>query len=295
MSNPQVKLSELIEELPLRFKAAQVVEGMMIGIHHSPFHGFSSEFAQHRAYQPGDDLRYFDWKVWARNEKKFVRQFNEETNLLSTIVLDCSESMAFPESGQSKWNYASVLSASLIHLLLKQRDAVGLILSNHEIEKHINPKTYSWYESHLFSAIENTTPHNKTNLSDALKRAASVHTRRGLIIIVSDFMLPIETIDNEIKFLRSQNHDVMCIQVLDRSEIFLPDYNDIKIRDMETMTEIQTNLKQLQTQYLTEYENWIAGLTRFFRNNQIGYFRTFTNEPFSVSLREILQIRNRIH
>lgn len=295
MSNSQIKLSELIEELPLRFKAAQVVEGMMIGIHHSPFHGFSSEFAQHRAYQPGDDLRYFDWKVWARNEKKFVRQFNEETNLLSTIVLDCSESMAFPESGQTKWNYASVLSGSLIHLLLKQRDAVGLILSNNEIETQINPKTYSWYESHLFSAIENTVPHNKTNLSDALKRAASVHTRRGLIIIVSDFMLPIKAIDSEIKFLRSQNHDVMCIQVLDHSEIFLPEYNDIKIRDMETMTEIQTNLKQLQTQYLTEYEKWIAELTRFFRNNQIGYYRTFTNEPFSVSLREILQFRNRIH
>lgn len=293
MSEKQFKLAELIEEIPLKLKAAQVVEGMMTGIHHSPFHGFSSEFSQHRTYQSGDDLRYFDWKIWARTEKKFVRQFNEETNLLSTVLLDCSASMNFPDKQNSKWQYASVLSASLIHILLKQRDSVGLILSNNQITDHIIPKSFSWYESHLYHAIESCQPTGETNLSDALKKAASVHTRRGLIIIVSDFMFPIESIEPELKLLRSQQHDLLCVQVLDPSEKNLSDLGDIKIIDSEENLTIQTNFKQIKSQYQIAYNDWIADLSRFFRNNQIQFIRAMTNEPFSIVLREILQIRNR--
>ena len=244
----------------------------MIGIHHSPFHGFSSEFAQHRPYQPGDDLRYFDWKIWAKNERRYVKQFNEETNLLSTIILDCSRSMDFPKNSKTKWEYASVLAASLIHILLKQRDGVGLIIANEEITAQLNPKSYTWYESNLFEVIENSVPASETRLQGALKKAAQIHQKRGLLIVVSDFMQPLEDLTQEFKLLKSQHHDIMAIQILSDVESDLEDRNEVLIRDLETGLKMETNFSQIREAYKNEFQNWQGELKLFFRNNQIDFF-----------------------
>lgn len=294
MISPQFKLADLFEETSLKFKAAKVVEGMMIGIHHSPFHGFSSEFAQHRPYQPGDDLRYFDWKVWAKNERKYVKQFNEETNLLSTIILDCSKSMNFPKNRQTKWEYASILSASLIHTLLKQRDGVGLILASDDVKVQLNPKTYSWYESTLFETIEKAVPDQETKLQLALKKAAQVHQRRGLLIIISDFMQPLEDLKQDLKFLRSQHHDLIAVQILDPMEIDLDEHNEVLVKDLETNQKIETNFTQIKSAYQTAFINWQTELKQFFRDNQIDFFSAKTTDAFSPFLRQILQVRNRV-
>lgn len=287
----QPRLADLIPQLPLKLKAAKVVEGYITGIHSSPFRGFSAEFEQYRTYQHGDDLRYFDWKVWAKNEKKVIRQYSEETNLRCSLVLDCSSSMGFPDQFPTKWEFARVLAASLIHLLIRQRDAAGLIAVSDEVAVHRFPRGVSWYESDLFNQLEKLSPQSKTNLNKGLELAASVHSRRGLVIVLSDFMQEKEDWMSGFKLLSSQKNDIIALQILHERELTLEPVSDILLEDSETGERIETNFQQIRESYSKSIENWHTDLTTFFRNNNIQFLSVKTSESFAVVLKELLQHR----
>lgn len=287
----QPRLTDLIPQLPLKLKAAKVVEGYITGIHSSPFRGFSAEFEQYRTYQHGDDLRYFDWKVWAKNEKKVIRQYSEETNLRCSIVLDCSSSMGFPEEHPSKWEFARVLAASLIHLLIRQRDAAGLIAVSDEVVLHRVPRGVSWYESDLFNQLEKLSPNSKTKLNTGLELAASIHSRRGLVIVISDFMQDMDEWMSGFRLLSSQKNDIIALQILHDRELSLEAVTDVLLEDSETGDRIETNFQQIRQSYSTAVTKWQSDLTTFFRNNGIQFLSAKTSEPFAVVLKEVLQNR----
>jgi len=287
----QPRLTDLIPQLPLKLKAAKVVEGYITGIHSSPFRGFSAEFEQYRTYQQGDDLRYFDWKVWAKNEKKVIRQYSEETNLRCSIVLDCSSSMGFPEEHPSKWEFARVLAASLINLLIRQRDAAGLIAVSDEVVLHRVPRGVSWYESDLFNQLEKLSPNSKTKLNTGLELAASIHSRRGLVIVISDFMQDMDEWMSGFRLLSSQKNDIIALQILHDRELSLEAVTDVLLEDSETGDRLETNFQQIRQSYSTAVTKWQSDLTTFFRNNGIQFLSAKTSEPFAVVLKEVLQNR----
>ncbi|MCA0446782.1 MAG: DUF58 domain-containing protein [Bacteroidetes bacterium] len=287
----QPRLTDLIPQLPLKLKAAKVVEGYITGIHSSPFRGFSAEFEQYRTYQHGDDLRYFDWKVWAKNEKKVIRQYSEETNLRCSIVLDCSSSMGFPEEHPSKWEFARVLAASLIHLLIRQRDAAGLIAVSDEVVLHRVPRGVSWYESDLFNQLEKLSQNSKTKLNTGLELAASIHSRRGLVIVISDFMQDMDEWMSGFRLLSSQKNDIIALQILHDRELSLKAVTDVLLEDSETGDRLETNFQQIRQSYSTAVTKWQSDLTTFFRNNGIQFLSAKTSEPFAVVLKEVLQNR----
>lgn len=287
----QPKLADLIPQLPLKIKAAKVVEGYITGIHSSPFRGFSAEFEQYRTYQHGDDLRYFDWKVWAKNEKKYIRQYSEETNLRCTVVVDCSASMGFPDDYPTKWDFTKVLAASLIHLLIRQRDAVGLIAVSDEITVHRVPRGVSWYENDLFDQLEKIEPKAATQLNLGLEMAASIHSRRGLIIVISDFMQDLNQLIPEFRLLSSQKNDIIALQILHDHELNLEPVTDVLLEDSETGERIETNFQQIRQSYQNAVTAWQTDLTTFFRNNGIQFLSARTSEPFAYVLKELLQHR----
>lgn len=280
-------------ESPLALKAALVVEGVITGKHASPFRGFSAEFDQHRAYQHGDDLKYFDWKVYARNEKQFIRQYSDETNLYATLIVDASSSMIFPEFAPKKWEISQILAASFIHLFIKQRDAVGLVISTDHVQEKIQPKGVSWMESHLFSVLEHIVPNGKTNLVPAIESVATSSIRRGMVVVISDFMQPIDDLLPAFRLLASGKHQILAIQILHEQEKKLASVGDILIKDAETNLQMATNFIQIQSDYHQAFIQWQFQLKRSLENLGISFFSCSTQESLPIIFREIIQKSSR--
>ncbi len=203
----------------MEIKARLVVEGFIAGLHKSPYHGFSVEFAEHRQYMPGDPLKNVDWKVYAKTDRFFIKEFEEETNLKAYILLDTSGSMGYSSNGVNKLEYSSYLSAALSYLMLKQRDAVGLVVFDQSIRKYIPPK--SALKSHLHVLLEELDkiePSFTTNINTALHLMAERIKRRGLIILISDLFDDPNEVINGLKHFRHKKHEVIVFHVLDPKE-----------------------------------------------------------------------------
>src|SRR5437016_790001 len=170
----------------LQVRARQVVEGVISGLHKSPYHGFSVEFAQHREYTPGDEIRYVDWKVFGRSDRYYIKEFEEETNLKAYLLLDASDSMSYRSGPLSKLEYGSIMAAALASLLLQQRDAVGLALFNDVIDRYLPPRGVPSHFQQILNELESVRTAPKTNLGTTFHELAERITRRGLIIIISD-------------------------------------------------------------------------------------------------------------
>jgi len=182
-------VSQVVAKLAnIELIAKLVVEGFITGLHHSPYHGFSVEFAEHRAYRPGDEIKYLDWKVLARTEKYFVKQFEEETNTRAMIILDASASMKFASNGNiSKYDYGAYLAASLALLMIQQRDAVGMVLYDTKIRKFHSPNSRPSFIREILKTLETNKPENQTGTADCLSEIAERVKKRSLIIVISDF------------------------------------------------------------------------------------------------------------
>ena len=170
----------------LQLKAKFIVEGFMTGLHKSPFHGFSVEFSEHRSYTPGDETKNIDWKLWSKTDKYYIKRFEEETNLLSHIFLDSSQSMSFSSDKITKFEYAKMLVAALSYLIINQRDSLGLYVFDSKIRQTIAPKSTKNHLNTILSIIDNMKLGNKTNISEIIHRGAEKINKRGLIILVSD-------------------------------------------------------------------------------------------------------------
>ncbi len=286
-------LPEVISKLQsIELKARLVVEGFITGLHKSPYHGFSVEFAEYRQYRPGDEIRHIDWKVYGRTNRYYIKEFVEETNLRSVIALDSSASMAFASKGRiSKYEYGSYLAASLAYLLIRQRDSIGLALYDTKLKHFYPPKSKQSYLHEILKAIDNNKPAEATGTSASLDKVAERIKRRGLVIIISDFFDEPDSVMNALKHFRHQNHEVLAFHILDPREIDFKFGSSSTFRDLETGEEIITQPYQIQKQYSKVVADFIADLKSDSRNHRIDYHLIDTSQPYDKALRQYLAKR----
>ena len=280
----------------LELKARLVVEGFMVGLHKSPYHGFSVEFTEHRPYMQGDNLKDVDWKVYGKTERYFIKQYEEETNLKSYILLDTSKSMDYT-SGENitKLNYSVILVAALSYLMIKQQDAVGLSLYSEQIDKYFPPKATRAYLLEILKNLSTVKASSKTNTAASLNSIAEKIKRRGLVVIVSDFFDDINSILSALKHFRYKNNEVIVFQVLDPLERSFAFGRDAVFKDLETGAEMTTQPYQIQKAYKDAMNNFINKIKTECRNSNIEYNLIETSTPFDKALFNYIQKRSRLY
>jgi len=278
----------------LEIKARLVVEGFIAGLHRSPYHGFSVEFAEHRQYMPGDPIRNIDWKVYSRTDRFFVKEFEEETNLKAYLLLDISGSMGYHSNGISKLEYSSYLCAALSYLMLQQRDSVGLVVFDRKIQQYIPPKSAATHLHVLLSQLDKIQASQTTNVSSALHEMAERIKRRGLIILISDLFDYPEKIMSGLKHFRHRKHEVIVFHILDPRERDFSFPQEAIFKDIETQEEILTSPWQIQKDYQAKLQEWIEKYRLELRESLIDYVLLDTSIPFDEALFAYLSKRQRL-
>ncbi|MFC2134952.1 DUF58 domain-containing protein [Bacteroidota bacterium] len=280
----------------IELKAKFVVEGFMVGLHKSPYHGFSVEFSEHRAYNQGDPIRNIDWKVYGKSERYFIKQYEEETNLICNVILDVSKSMDYKHKGEiSKLEYGSILAASLIYLLLQQQDSVGLSLYSDKIESYLPPKSSRVYLRKLLKVLASVKPSNKTQTAQCLHTVAEKIKKRGMVIIISDFFDEPDAVISAIKHFHFQKNEVIVFQILDPVEKNFNFGRDAIFVDKETGEEMTTHPYQIQKAYqkaMTEFTEKIKGECLSFG---VEYNLLDTTTPFDKALFSYFKKRSRLN
>lgn len=275
--------------------AKLVVEGFLTGLHRSPYHGFSVEFAEYRPYREGDETKNIDWKVFGRTEKYYVKQFEEETNLRAMIALDMSGSMGYSSKDHiSKFEYAAYLSAALSMLLIKQRDAVGLTLYDTEIKKFMAPNSKPSFISEILKNLADTKPADKTETAQSLDKLAEMIKRRGLVIILSDFFDDINKVLKALKHFRHKNNEVIVFQILDPREIDFKFGFGANFKDIESGEELITQPYQIQKAYKNAVIDFTGKIKQECINHNIDYNLISTDQSFDKALRAYLAKRSKM-
>ncbi|MCG8467366.1 MAG: DUF58 domain-containing protein [Gemmatimonadetes bacterium] len=281
----------------LELVARGVVEGFLIGLHESPRRGFSAEFAENRSYNRGDDLRYLDWKVYARTDRLFVKQFEEETNLRAYLLLDVSQSMGWvsaPDRFPTKLEYARLLAASLSLLLTQQGDATGLIAFDDAIRGHIRPRSTRRHWRRLLAELTGLEPSGKTDAGSAIKDLSGRLQRRGMVVLISDLLVEPETTRTALRYLRHRGHEVILFHILDPGELELPAAGEAIFFDPETGEELGANSAALRKQYREAVQGAIAGWRRDALRAGADYALLTTDTPLGLALRQFLRKRARL-
>jgi uncharacterized protein (DUF58 family) len=274
--------------------ARQVVEGFLAGRHRSPYHGFSVEYLDHRPYSPGDEIRSLDWKLLARTDKYFVKLFEEETNLRATILLDCSRSMTFQSGRLSKLEYGSYLAAALAYLMLKQNDAVGLVLFDHDIRAALMPRARPTQFRRILDLLESPPTGNDTDIGSLLHRLADRARQRGLIILISDLIDDVERLAGGLYHFHHAGHEVIVMQVLDSAEKTLPADRLTRFKDMESNARLVANPKALRSRYSERLQLFLDQVQSACLERRISYHRAETTTPYSLFLAAYLDQRARL-
>ncbi len=278
----------------LQVIARKIVEGFLRGMHPSAARGSSIEYAEHRPYSPGDDLKHLDWRSYARTDRFYLKQFEDETNLRCTLVLDTSASMDFASGGITKLRYASCLAAAMAYLMLGQHDAVGLALAGDSLENFIPPRATAENLAGIFSAMEEIKPGGKTDLAKALKHLAERIEPRSLVILVSDLLDDERSILKGISQLRHRGSEVIVLQVLDPAERELPFNSWMVLRDIEDPTvEVRLDARQMAELYRENFAEHQAAIRRGCSAAEVDYLCLETSEPFANTLGRFLHLRSR--
>tara|TARA_B110000196_G_C21122406_1_gene653922 strand:- start:788 stop:1675 length:888 start_codon:yes stop_codon:yes gene_type:complete len=278
----------------LYLKAKMIVEGYMSGLHKSPYHGFSIEFSEHRAYGVGDEVKNIDWKLWSKTDKYYIKRFEEETNLLAHIFLDSSKSMNFSSINISKFEYSKMIVATLSYLMMQQKDAVGLVVFDSEIKSTIPPKNNKAHLNTILSIIENTEIGNDTNISKILHVGAEKIKKKGLVILVSDLLDDPNKVINSLKHFKYNNNEVLVFHVLDPKERNL-DYNERTIfEDLETNKIIETEPWQINQSYKKEMDDLIKYYKTECSINKIDYNLLITDQNLEWGLSQFLNKRKKL-
>ena len=268
-----------------------VVEGFLSGLHRSPRRGFSVEFAEHRMYQPGDELRYVDWKILGRNDRLYVKQFEEETNLRAMVVCDASRSMAWsgdPETRLSKLGYAQRLIAALSLVLLRQRDATGLIVFDDDVRTILPPRARLSHWRQLLGILGALEAGQGTAAEPALRRVVNQLRRRGLVVFVSDLLLDRDLALKALRFLRHRGHQVLVLHVMDPAEVALGGPAEARFEDPETRAAVVLRPRDWAGAYRDTVRTVIREWRLACHRHGIGYHRVTTDTPYGIVLREAL-------
>src|SRR6266481_1735780 len=285
--SPQALMS--IRNLELR--ARVVVEGFWNGIHRSPYHGFSVEFTEYRQYTPNDDPRYVDWRVFARSDRYFIKKFEDETNLRCHLVVDNSRSMSFGSKGYTKGEYAGTLAATLAYFLYLQGDAVGALTFDEEIREYLAARHRTGHLRHLMLALEKPAAGRSTDLAAPLKRVAGLVRKRGLIVLLSDFLTPIEHLEPELIALAASGHELMVFHVVDPAELTFDFGAAAMFQDVESGKTLFIDPSVARKEYLKRLEAHCAALRGVCQKLGIAYNRPATDRPLELVLFDFLRER----
>ena len=277
----------------IQLRARCLVEGFLHGLHRSPYVGFSVEFSSHREYVPGDDPRHVNWKVFARQRRLYVKEYDAETNMNLYLLLDVSGSMECANTGRSKLEYAAALAAALAHLALAQRDAVGLTLFADSVVTHVAPRSRPQQLDDILLAIVSNRARPVSDVPRALHQAAELATRRGMVVILSDLFDDVSSIAGGLEHLRFKNHEVLIFHILDRWERDLPLEGNIRFHDMETGEQLVTQAEDIQEAYRKAVTQWRNDLDAECRGRAIDRLEITTDEPLDRALLDYLVRRSK--
>ncbi|MBN1394447.1 MAG: DUF58 domain-containing protein [Pirellulales bacterium] len=292
--SPRLLDAEMLARLrrfPLR--ARRVVEGCVSGRHRSPFHGFSVEFAEHRDYSPGDDLRYLDWKAYGRSDKYFLKRFEEETNLVCHLLLDVSGSMDYRSESapMSKLDYARRAAASLAYLVLHRQDGVGMVTFDDEIRALVRPAGNPSHLNDILEVMNDLPQRRKTSLGPIFHDLAERLGRRGIVIILSDFFDDVDSIVAGLKHFRHRRQEVVLLQVLDPAEIDFPFDDPTLFRGLEEAEDISADPASIRAAYRAELNRYLRRLQAACRAAEIDYARLRTDRSLEAALAGYLASR----
>ena len=277
----------------LYLKAQTIVEGYMAGLHKSPYHGFSIEFSEHRAYETGDEVKNIDWKLWSKTDKYYIKRFEEETNLSAHIFLDSSKSMQFSSLDITKFEYSKMITAALIYLMIKQKDAVGLAVFDSKIKITIPPKSNKAHLNTLLTMVDHIKIGEDTNISKILHLGAEQIKKKGLIILISDLLDDPQKVLNSLKHFKYNNNEVLVFHVLDKKEIDL-DYDKRTIfEDLETNQTIEAEPWQINQNYQKQMEELIAYYKTECAINKIDYNQLTTDQSLEYVISNFLNKRKK--
>lgn len=275
----------------LKLRTRAVVEGVLSGLHKSPNQGQSVEFAEHKEYAPGDELRHLDWKAYGKLDKFYVKRFEHETNLRALMVVDSSGSMGFGTSGLSKFDVARVMAATLVHLLVRQQDAAGvaLIAQNRFVE--VPPRAAASHLAAVLAALETATPSGQTDLLQTAHTLAEKLPRRSLVCIFSDFFDEHQDALKRVLALRAQRHDVAIFHLVDKAELEFPFEDPTLFLSMEDERRIEVNPREIKQSYLEEFGKFLEATRDACRAADCDYQRVRTDEPIDQVLLRFLARR----
>ncbi|MBC7821878.1 MAG: DUF58 domain-containing protein [Planctomycetaceae bacterium] len=282
-----------IKNLQLRAKA--VVEGFLSGLHRSPYHGFSVEFSEYRQYTPGDDPRYLDWRLYARSDRYYLKRFEDETNLRCYLLVDLSRSMGFHSAALAydKAEYAKTVAATIAYFLTLQRDAVGLITFDQTIRDYLPARYRSGHLHRLMMCLEHQLAGTETDLGLPLEQVAQTARKRGVVVLLSDLLAPVESLETKLGYLRSQGHEVVVIRVLDPAEVNFAFQDEAMFFDLESGRELYVDPIAMRANYQERFTEHAQDLSRACSSLGIDVYDLTTDQPLELALFDLLNSRMR--
>jgi len=285
--------SALMRIKSLELRARVVVEGFLNGLHRSPYHGFSVEFTEYRQYSPGDDPRYLDWKLFARSDRYYLKRFEDETNLRCYLLVDLSRSMSFGSLAYDKATYAKTAAATVAYFLSLQRDAVGLVTFDAAIKEFLPARYRPGHLHRLMMCLEHAPAGTATDLASPLEQIAKTAQKRGLVLLLSDLLAPLETLETRLGYLRSRGHEVVVMRILDPAEIDFPFQEAALFQDVESGRELYVDPNIARERYRKRFAEHAQGLAAICNKLGIDLTEFPSDRPLELALFDFLSTRLR--
>ncbi len=279
----------------LELRAKYIVEGFLAGMHRSPYLGQSVDFVQHREYTHGDDLRHVDWKVWARQDRLVVKQFEEETNLRCLMLVDLSASMSYGRGPLNKVEYARTAAASLAYMILHQQDAVGCCSFDEHLRGRVPIRSGHHHMHAILESLDAQAPREKTNLFPVLQEVAEAYPNRGIVVLISDLLGDRDGLFRGLKLLRQQGHDIIALHVMDDDELDFPFSGPTKFEGLELGDSLHCNPRALREGYLRELQLFLDEVRRECARIAVDYQLIRTSYPLDAALTALLTRRLHVH
>lgn len=275
----------------LDLRARLIVEGFLAGVHRSPYFGQSIEFIQHRQYTRGDDLRRVDWKVWAKQDRYYVKQFEEDTNLRCALLVDVSASMRYGSGPLNKYEYAATAAASLAYMLLRQQDAVGCVAFDSEPRTIVPLRSKRQHLAAILQALDVSRPDEKTDLARILRTVAESYPRRGMVVLLSDLLVERRGLFQGLRLLRQRGHDVLLLHVMDDDELDFPFNGPTRFEGLELPQRLTCNPRALREGYLSALSDYLSEVRRECARQAVDYALVRTSQPLDAALAAFLSAR----
>jgi uncharacterized protein (DUF58 family) len=277
----------------LELRARVVVEGFWNGLHRSPYHGFSVEFTEYRQYSPGDDPRYLDWRLFARSDRYYLKRFEDETNLRCHLLVDQSRSMSYGSVGFPKSDYARTLAATLAWFLNEQGDAVGLLTFAQRVHAYLPARHRRGHLRQVMLALEKESSGTQTSLASPLRRAAELLHKRGMIILISDLLAPVDELERDLGRLAAAGHEVVVFQVLDPSEVAFDFDRPTLFQDVETGKDLYLDPVKARVEYQRRFHSHADAVDKICRKAGFTFLRVVSDQPLELALFDFLKNRGR--